>query len=99
LDLACIAFFADFKHQPDEGFVYLENRGGPSAGEGGMKFSPHSVPGTECGRWITMDVADVDGDGKLDVLLANCSVGAGFMKGERDWKKGPAFLVLKNKMR
>ncbi|HEY6902103.1 MAG TPA: VCBS repeat-containing protein, partial [Puia sp.] len=71
LDIACIAYFADFKHQPEEGFVYLENKGGGTPGGGvpgggasdggaqrGMKFTPHSVPGTEVGRWITMDVAD-----------------------------------------
>ncbi len=42
------------------------------------------------------DVADVDGDGRPDILLANCSVGPGFTKSATDWKKGPAFLLLKN---
>ncbi len=27
LDLAVIAFFADYPKQPEEGFVYLENTG------------------------------------------------------------------------
>jgi len=91
LDIACIAYFADFRRQPEEGFVFLENLGG-------NRYKPHGVPGTERGRWITMDVADVDGDGKPDVLLANCSVGPGFIKGDSDWTKGPPFLLLRNRM-
>jgi hypothetical protein len=90
-DIACIAYFADFRSQPEEGFVYLENEG-----KGG--YRPFSVPGTERGRWITMDVADVDGDGRPDILLANCSVGPGFIKGAADWRKGPAFMLLRNCM-
>lgn len=92
LDIACIAYFADFRGQPDEGFVYLENKG-----DG--QFMPHTVAAARCGRWITMDVADIDGDGRPDILLANCSVGPGFIKSATDWKKGPSFIVLRNRMR
>lgn len=92
LDIACIAYFADYGSQPDEGFVYLEN-------EGNGQFSPHTVAAARCGRWITMDVADIDGDGKPDILLANCSIGPGFIKPVTDWKKGPSFIVLRNRMR
>ena len=89
LDLACIAYFADFAHQPDEGFVYLENKGN-------FQFEPFTVPGTSSGRWITMDAGDVDGDGKPDLLLGNFSLGPVMMKHVVDWEKGPPFLLLKN---
>jgi hypothetical protein len=92
LDIACISYFADYRSQPDEGFIYLEN-------EGNGQFSPRTVAAARCGRWITMDVADIDGDGKPDILLANCSVGPGFIKPATDWKKGPSFIVLRNRMR
>lgn len=91
LDIASIAFFADYAKQPEEGFVYLENKGG-------LHFTAHSVPGTECGRWITMDAADVDGDGKEDILLGNCAAGPAFLHSRVDWKQGPPFLLLRNKL-
>ena len=92
LDIASVAWFADFRHQPEEGFVYLENKGN-------WQFSPQTVPGTECGRWISMDIADIDGDGKPDILLANCSVGPGFIPSGTNWKKGPPLMVLMNRIR
>ncbi|HWK03380.1 MAG TPA: VCBS repeat-containing protein [Puia sp.] len=91
LSIVAIAYFADYEHQPEESCVYLQNKGK-------WQFIPYSVPGTGAGRWITMDVADLDGDGKTDILLSNCSVGPSFIKSAIDWKKGPAFMVLKNRM-
>jgi hypothetical protein len=89
LDIATIAFFADYKQQPDEGFVYLENKGN-------FNFTPWSLPEGRMGRWLTMDVGDLDGDGRTDIILGNFSVAPGFVKPGIDWKKGPPFLFLKN---
>jgi hypothetical protein len=89
LDIAAISFFADFAHQPDEGFVYLENKGG-------FHFQPHTSSLARAGRWLTMDAADFDGDGKPDILLGNFSIAPGFIRAAVDWKKGPPFLLLKN---
>jgi hypothetical protein len=89
LDIATIAFFADFQKQPEEGFVYLEN-------EGDLKFKPYSLPQAQVGRWLTMDVGDIDGDGKQSILLGNFSIAPGNSRSRTNWKEGPAYLVLKN---
>ena len=89
LDIAAISFFADYAKQPEEGFVYLEN-------EGDFEFQPFIIPETKMGRWLTMDAGDLDGDGKVDIVLGNFSVAPVMIKPKVDWGKGPVFMFLKN---
>ncbi|MHA4811918.1 FG-GAP repeat domain-containing protein [Flavitalea flava] len=89
LDIATISFFPDFEHHPEEGFVYLENLGG-------LKFQPFSLPETQSGKWLTMDAADLDGDGKTDIVLGNFSYFSTITKAGVDFTKGPPFILLKN---
>jgi len=89
LDLAVISFFADYQKQPEEGFIYLENTGN-------FVFKPHSLTETQQGRWLTMDVDDLDGDGKPDIFLGNFSVAPGFIRSPTPWETAPPFLYLKN---
>jgi len=89
LDIAAISFFADYARQPEEGFVYLENKGN-------FEFQPFSLSEGKSGRWLTMDAADLDGDGKIDIVLGNFSIGPSFIKSATNWKLGPPFLFLKN---
>jgi hypothetical protein len=89
LDLATISFFADYTRQPEEGFVYLEN-------EGNLKFKPFTVPEAKNGRWLTMDAGDVDGDGRIDLVLGNFYMGPNLRPSKVDWSKMPPYLFLKN---
>lgn len=90
-DIALIAFFSDLKNHPNEGFTYFEQTGP-------MQFIPHQLPLSTHGRWICMDVKDVDADGKPDIILGNYALG--FMnQGGVDvkWDTHVPFVVLRNK--
>jgi hypothetical protein len=89
LDIAAISFFADYAHQPQESFVYLENKGG-------FEFQPYSFPEAKSGRWLTMDAGDIDGDGRVDIVLGNFSLGSTITKANMNWAHASSFLVLKN---
>jgi len=87
LDIAAISFFADYEHQPEEGFVYLKN-------EGNFNFGPYSIPEAQSGRWLTMDAGDIDGDGKIDLVLGNFTMGSSVYK--TNSAQSPPFIILKN---
>jgi hypothetical protein len=92
LDIATISFFADYLHQPEEGFVYLENKGN-------FNYTPYTFPESKLGRWLTMDAGDLNRDGRIDLVLGNFAGGPVLRKPSTDWKKGPLFIVLINKTR
>lgn len=96
LDIAAISYFPDYRNAPEEGFVYLENKGD-------LKFEGHTLADARRGRWITMDAGDLDGDEDLDILLGS---NIGFSpQGDttglfQHWtKEGPSFLLLENTLR
>src|SRR6056297_3592331 len=68
MDIAVTSFFADYARNPQEGFVFFENRGG-------MDFRPFHPQASSYGRWIAMDTGDVIGNGRDDIVLANFSRG------------------------
>jgi hypothetical protein len=93
LDIATIAFFADFKNHPSAGFTYLEQT---SPG----KFTAHELPIESYGRWLTMEIGDIDQHGIPDIMLGNFSTpGRGFInqKGYTpQWNEKNSVIVLKN---
>jgi hypothetical protein len=92
LDIAAIAFFPDFKRSPEQSFIYFENRGG--------NFFPFVTRESTCGRWLVMNVADIDNDNDLDILLGALDFKPSEAPIFEGWKKQPtSLLVLKNKLR
>lgn len=94
LDLATIAYFANFEKQPEASFVYYEN-------QGNYTFRGKTIQQATQGRWLTLTTGDLDQDGDEDIMLgsfifATTPVPAALQ--ERWIKNSPSVLVLKNKL-
>ena len=61
LDVTAISFFPDFKKHPENGFLFFRNDNG--------KFVPFKTALASSARWLTMEQADIDEDGDMDVML------------------------------
>ena len=89
LDIASIAFFADYTRAPERSFVYLEN-------QGTLTFIPTTRPIYAQGRWMTMDAGDVDGDEDTDLVLGSYTLAAPFGKALASWQQQSGVLWLEN---
>ncbi len=86
LDIATISNYPG-AGTPWESFIYFENKGN-------FNFQTYTMPvNTPFHNGTTMDVGDIDGDGKPDILLGN----GYFAKDTTRDVKQPLFIVLKNK--
>jgi hypothetical protein len=93
IDIATIAFFADMKNNPAEEFIYFEQ-------DKPMQFKPHAVPVSQYGRWMSMDVNDLDKDGKPDIVLGNYASGFLFQPNfSPNWDEHLPFIVLQNNIK
>ncbi len=90
LDIATIAYYADFTNKSEEGFLYFEQTGP-------FDFKVHSLPIQQYGRWLTMEAVDINKDGYLDLLLGN-SARELFVNytGYKPWDPFVPFVVLEN---
>ncbi len=89
LDIAAISFFPDFDKSPEKGFMYFENDG--------KSFIPHTTPLAKDGRWLVMDVADIDQDGDIDILVAALDFRIRQMDLLQSWvTKKIGLMVMKN---
>ena len=85
IDIATVSFYPS-SIEPEEPFIFLH-------GKGNLEFQPYSLPvGTRFQKGISMDVGDIDGDGKLDLILGN----GFFTSNKTGLYKEPLFLLLKN---
>ena len=94
-DIAAISYFPDYKNRSEEGFVYFENNGKD-------EFSRATFKNSTLGKWLTMDIGDIDLDGDTDIVLGS----AAYMQVEvpanikQKWKeKANPVLFLKNKLK
>jgi len=92
LDIASIAFFADFDRQPEKSFVFLKNQDAKK-----YQFQPGTLGIHQLGRWMTLETGDFDNDGDLDLILGSYTMNttASHIYAEA-WKKGRPFVVLQN---
>ena len=93
LDIAAIAFYPDFAMDNWESFVLLNNNGK-------QEFSAYTAPELVNGRWMTMDVGDMDGDADVDIVLGGAYIPTG-MFAYRDThlalaESAPSILILEN---
>ncbi|WP_214653023.1 FG-GAP repeat domain-containing protein [Mucilaginibacter segetis] len=93
MDLVAIAFFPDFVDHPTEAVNYFDQT---STG----KFKVHQLPVNKLGRWIAMEVADVDGDGDQDIVLGNFSIYGDRLNNQKnykpDWDMYQPIILLQN---
>ncbi|QEC66613.1 VCBS repeat-containing protein [Panacibacter ginsenosidivorans] len=96
LDIAAISFFPDSKNQPQESFVYLENKG-LSYFSKSFQFEPYSIKAFNEGHWLTMDAGDIDGDGDEDIALGSFNPPPKELERAPKDSTKPSFLLLVNK--
>jgi hypothetical protein len=93
-DLAVVSYFPDWSLDRPESFLILDN-------QGNFRFTPYTVPGMSSGRWMRVEAADVNADGRPDILLGNglneSGVPRDLLKRYRQQvADSPAVLVLLN---
>ena len=90
VDIAAISFFPDDNQKPHEGFLLLDN-------QGDMSFKVSTFKQANQGKWMVMDVADMDSDGDSDIVLGSFYKKNLYGKSEKP--KTTGVIILENKRR
>jgi hypothetical protein len=90
LDIGAVAFFPDYKNGRDRGFLYFEKT------DGG--FVPRTISESINARWLVMELADLNLDGKMDIILGALDFPSGVPPENYDyWKsKRTGLMILTN---
>lgn len=91
IDFATTSFFPDYGKLLKESFVYLQNEDSKQ-----FKFKTFILNSGLPIKSLTMEKADVDGDGDMDIILGNFSQTPGKVPADLDeqWKNAKYGLIL-----
>ncbi|WP_194775347.1 FG-GAP repeat domain-containing protein [Pararhodonellum marinum] len=64
MDVAAISFFPDWDQMPRQDFLYFQN-------QGNLNFKPFALPEPLISNWLILEKADLDNNGKEDLLLGS----------------------------
>jgi hypothetical protein len=93
LDIAVVSLTPSFADRAVYNFAILEN-------QGDYQFRVLSIPECLEGRWMTMDIGDLEGDGDPDIVLGSVLNVPGVIPEElqKQWQRRPvSALVLRNR--
>jgi hypothetical protein len=96
IDFACSAFFPQFGKLVDESFVYLEN-----TDQGKFTFKPYILQSDVPLKSLTLEKADIDGDGDMDIVAGNFAQTPGPVPKYLDdeWKSAKyGLIIFKNQL-
>ena len=85
-DIAVVSFFPDLINTKEEGFIYMEN----VSNEDSILFDLRTFDQGSSGRWITMEVTDLDKNSFPELILGSFT-GMG-INGDLDGKVGMQFV-------
>jgi len=90
LEIASVAFYDDLEN-PADSFLYFKSTGD-------LDFRPYRVADAALGKWITLEVADLDHDGDADIYLGSyfhntVEFSKSLIQGQ---KQHPQVLILTN---
>lgn len=91
IDFACSAFFPDFGKLVDESFVYLEN-----TDQKKFTFKSYTLKSDIPLKSLTLEKADIDGDGDIDIIAGNFAQSPGAVPDALDekWKNAKYGITI-----
>lgn len=96
MDFAASAFFPDFGKLKDESFIYLEN-----IDQNKFKFKSYILKSDTPVKSLTLEKADIDADGDIDIIAGNFAQSPGPIPEDSDQKLKSAkfgLIIFKNQL-